>query len=146
MKDYKDVIVNIRTAQKALGHELVSIQQEALGRLKLHNGSWSITYPEPSDTGESKKMTTISSESKRAIFMDKSASDQMSLIFEEGRQHINRMTTDEGDIDISFLTRKLKMNIGENGGTIDLNYIVSGVDIDPVNTTMNFRISPRDIS
>lgn len=146
MENYKDVIINIRTAQKVLGHELVSIQQEALGRLKLNGGSWSIIYPEPSDTGASKEMTTISSESTKAIFMNKSAGEQMSLLFEEGRQHINRMTTDEGDIDISFLTKKLKMDIGENGGTIDLNYIVSGADIDPVTTTMNFKISPRDIS
>lgn len=144
MDIYKKVKINIDTKQQSENNKLISVHQEAIGKLHLTKENWTLTYKEPTDTGISGKMTTLSSHSNNGVSIDKSGTNQLSLFFAEGKQHISRMSTPDGNIDIGFLTRSLKVNIDEDGGTVKLMYVITGEFLKPINTTMNFSISSMD--
>jgi uncharacterized beta-barrel protein YwiB (DUF1934 family) len=139
----KDVVIAIQSEQREDGRRLIRIDQNAEGKLTIRGDVWSIHYKEPAETGLGEAYTTLRIDADHAISINRSGENQISMLFAEGHQHISRMSTPSGAFDIGFLTRKVQAKVGENGGTIRINYIVRFEDKHPIDTRMRFTVSPK---
>ena len=143
MDSVKNVNIDILTEQKAGGRKLLKIFQQTDGNLLVRDGSWLLTYTEPTDSRITPTLARLIVDKDHKVSLERSGNESISMLFEEGKQHVSRLEIPGGTMNVGFLTNRLKMNIDENGGRIKLKYTVTAEDLSPVNTTMDFTISPK---
>ncbi len=139
----KNVNIDILTEQRSGGRKLLKIFQQAEGSLLIRDGSWFLTYTEPTDSRITPTLARLIIGKDHKVSLEKSGNESICMLFEEGKQHVSRLEVPGGSLNVGFLTNKLRMNIDENGGKIKLKYTVTAEDLSPVNTTMDFTISPK---
>lgn len=139
----KDVVVRIRSEQSENGEKPTKIEQISDGRLFKCGDAWNLTYKEVQESGLGDSFTTIMMHENGMVSMDRIGENKMKMEFVEGRKHIARMDSPNGIMDIGILTNKVKIKIDENGGRLNLSYIVVLNDEYPVQTKMTMLVTAK---
>ncbi|MFA6737025.1 MAG: DUF1934 domain-containing protein [Saccharofermentanales bacterium] len=137
------VSIDILTEQRSGGRSLLRIVQQTEGDLTVNDDAWLLTYTEPNDSRTTPTSARLSVNKDGTVSLERAGTDPISLLFEEGKQHISRIEMPDRMMDVGFLTNKLKLKLADNGGKISLKYTVTAQDLVPVSTTMNFTVSPK---
>ena len=100
-----------------------------------------LSYEETELTGMAGTTTTFSIRGQR-VTLTRSGSVNSQMIFEEGKQHSSLYATLFGDMTIDIQTSRLRHNMTERGGVMDIRYSIA---VEHVVTGRNvFRIRVRE--
>ena len=119
----KSVILSIRGQQTFDNNsepEVIELVTE--GTLNAHEGgSYTVCYQESELTGLEGTQTTIQVDGNSvSILREGQVNSQM--VFEEGRRHLTMYNTPYGAMSIGVNTRKMKVDLDETGGCIEIEY------------------------
>ena len=123
----KDVIISIRGLQN-LAHtgEEDNFELITAGRLRRCDDTYTLEYDETDLTGMKGTKTAFEIAPDRIILM-RSGDINSQMVFEQGRRHLSLYELAEGSLSIGVSTRKLRVDIGDNGGELEFRY---GLEID----------------
>ena len=123
----KDVIISIRGLQN-LAHSGEEDKFELItaGRLRRCNGAYTLEYDETDLTGMKGTKTAFEIAPERIILM-RTGDINSQMVFEQGRRHLSLYELAEGSLSVGVNTRKLRVDIGDDGGELEFRY---GLEID----------------
>lgn len=119
----KDVVITIASQQDFKGCEPDHIDLITIGRLYCRSGKYFISYEESELTGMEGTRTTLKLEDQQ-ITMTRTGTHPAQMLFAEHKRHVGLYQTDIGSLTISTHTSHLENNIGENGGSLSIDYTV----------------------
>lgn len=120
------VMLSIRSSQNYEGQEPDVIELVTEGFLDHNKDVWEISYEESDLTGL-EGVTTTFHLSKRGATLRRTGRLQSRMIFQEGVRHESLYQVEFGALMISVLTQKIRYDITEQGGTVDIVY---GIEIE----------------
>lgn len=120
------VMLSIRSSQNYEGQEPDVIELVTEGFLDHNKDVWEISYEESDLTGL-EGVTTTFRLSKRGATLRRTGRLQSRMIFQEGVRHESLYQVEFGALMISVLTQKIRYDITEQGGTVDIVY---GIEIE----------------
>ncbi len=120
------VMLSIRSSQNYEGQEPDVIELVTEGFLDHKKDVWEISYEESDLTGL-EGVTTTFRLSKRGATLRRTGRLQSRMIFQEGVRHESLYQVEFGALMISVLTQKIRYDITEQGGKVDIVY---GIEIE----------------
>lgn len=129
----KQVIISVRGLQNVVDSGEDTIELVTAGRLRRSDAGYVIEYDESELTGMEGTKTAFQVEPNRVTLL-RSGMVNSQMIFEVGRQHLSMYEIAGGALSIGVNTRRLRTNIDDNGGTLDIQY---GIDIDNATIGVN---------
>lgn len=120
------VMLSIRSSQNYEGQEPDVIELVTEGSLNRNKDVWEISYEESDLTGL-EGVTTTFRLSKRGATLRRTGRLQSRMIFQEGVRHESLYQVEFGALMISVLAQKIRYDITEQGGTVDIIY---GIEIE----------------
>lgn len=117
------VILSIRGQQHYMEQEPEVIELVTEGELEKTADGWKLTYEESDLTGL-KGVTTTFAISTDQIILDRKGPLCSQMIFQEGVFHESLYQMEFGALMITVCASKVRYDITEEGGTIDLTYAI----------------------
>ncbi len=118
----QDFIINI-IGKQLIDSEEDKIEVTTLGHYTEKNGHRYIIYKEYDDeAGGQEKTTIVKVESGGKIAIIRPGLYESRLLLELGRRHQCHYRTLAGDLMIGVFTDRIAMNLGDEGGTLDVSY------------------------
>ena len=119
------VLMTIRSEQHFEDMEPDSIELMTEGTLSLTgSGGILLTYQESELTGLEGTTTSFEICGPQVI-LSRTGSVNSQMVFEEGRQHTSLYETPFGELAVDIQTSRLRHNLTEQGGIMDLRYSIS---------------------
>ena len=118
------VLLTIRSEQHFENADPDSMELMTDGTLELTEEGLRLTYQETELTGLEGTTTTFEIRGPQVI-LTRSGSVNSQMVFEEGRQHTSLYETPFGELSIDIQTSRLRHNLTEQGGVMDLRYSIS---------------------
>jgi uncharacterized beta-barrel protein YwiB (DUF1934 family) len=119
----KEVMLSIRGQQNYNEQEPETVELITEGILEKEENGWKLTYEESDLTGLKGVTTTFQVEPGKVTLSRKGPlSSQM--VFQEGQFHESLYQMDFGALMITVCANKVRYDITEAGGTIDLAYAI----------------------
>ncbi|MDY4484072.1 MAG: DUF1934 domain-containing protein [Butyricicoccus porcorum] len=119
----KDVIITIASSQDFEGCEPDHINLITAGRLYRRGGKYFVSYEESELTGMEGTRTTLKLEDQQ-VTMTRTGTHPTQMLFAKNKRHVGLYQTDVGSMVISTHTSHLVNTIGENGGSLAIDYTV----------------------
>ena len=119
----KEVYISIKGSQDYDG-EKDSMEMTTAGKFYDKDGKFYISYAEGELTGLEKCNTTLKISPDGIVTMMRHGHTNTHMIFEKGKCHIGHYETPYGDFTISVTANDINVSIDENGGNIDIDYIM----------------------
>ncbi|MBE7054917.1 MAG: DUF1934 domain-containing protein [Ruminococcaceae bacterium] len=129
----KDVYISIKGSQD-YGSDGDSMELTTAGKFYDKDGKYYLSYVEGELTGLEKCTTTLKVEPCGVVTMMRYGQTNTHMIFEKGKCHIGHYETPYGDFTISVTANDINVSLDENGGNIDIDYIM---DINNVSRSRN---------
>ncbi len=138
----KDVILSIRGQQIFDNGEPEVTELVTEGTLSSDGDEeYTLSYQESELTGLEGTLTTFQIEKGRVTLLREGQVNSQ-MVFEQGRRHLSMYNTPYGALSIGVNTRKMKVDLGESGGEIVINY---ALEVDHAVAGENlFQISIRE--
>lgn len=138
----KDVILSIRGQQIFDNGEPEVTELVTEGTLSSDGDEeYTLSYQESELTGLEGTLTTFQIEKGRVTLLREGQVNSQ-MVFEQGRRHLSMYNTPYGALSIGVNTRKMKVDLGESGGEIEINY---ALEVDHAVAGENlFQISIRE--
>lgn len=138
----KDVILSIRGQQIFDNGEPEVTELVTEGLLSCDgDDEYTLSYQESELTGLEGTLTTFQIEKGRVTLLREGQVNSQ-MVFEQGRRHLSMYNTPYGALSIGVNTRKMKVDLGESGGEIEINY---ALEVDHAVAGENlFQISIRE--
>ena len=135
------MLLTIRAEQHYDNMEPDSMELMTDGTLELlEGGAMRLTYQESELTGLEGTTTTFEIQDSRVI-LARTGMLNSQMVFEEGKQHTSLYETPYGELAVDIQTSRLRHNLTERGGLMDLQYSIS---VDHAATGRNaFKIRVR---
>ena len=119
------ILMTIRAEQLYEGMEPDSMELMTEGTLeRLEDGGLRLSYQESELTGLEGTTTTFEIQDPRVI-LTRTGSLNSQMVFEEGKQHTSLYETPFGELAVDIQTSRLRHNLTERGGLLDLQYSIS---------------------
>lgn len=109
------------------------------GTYYKEENAYCITYDESAVTGMDGTTTTLKI-SPDSITLIRNGSVSGLMVFEKGRRHTSGYNTEFGMIEVGVTARKLDINMNDNGGHFDLEYVVEVNNQVTSFTTLNVKV------
>ena len=135
----KDVHILIKATQMLDG-DSDRIETTTNGHLYNKDGKYYISYTEGEDTGLEKSSATLKISPDGKLAMMRRGQTDTHLVFEKGRCHTGNYKTPYGNFAVSVTTNNLDIQIDENGGNIDIDYIMNINDIAKSHNTISLTL------
>ena len=137
-----NVIISIQGKQSFQAQEDDTIELVTEGCLSPDgDGSYTLSYQESPLTGLEGTLTTFQIEPGRVTLL-RVGEVNSQMVFEEGRRHLSMYDTPYGALSIGVNTRRMRSELGANGGSIEIDY---AIEIDHALAGQNlFRIQVRE--
>lgn len=90
----------------------------------LPDGRILLEYQETELTGMEGTTTTFEVDGKR-VTLSRKGKVNSQMVFEEGRQHTSLYETPFGELAVDIQTSRLRHNLGERGGVMDIKYSIA---------------------
>ena len=129
----KEAYISIKGLQDS-GVDSDSIEVTTAGKFYDKDGKFYISYREGELSGMENCNTTIKVAPNGIVTMLRSGQTATHMVFEKGKRHIGHYETPYGDFTISVTTNDISVNLDENGGNIDIDYVM---DINNSSCTRN---------
>ena len=129
----KDVYISIKGSQ-AYEDDQNKMEVTTAGKFYDKDGKYYVSYVEGELTGMEKCNTTIKVCPDGTVTMMRHGQTNTHMIFEKDKCHIEHYETPYGDFTISVTANKIDVSLDENGGNIDIDYIM---DINNVARSIN---------
>lgn len=120
------VVLSIRGRQIYLDQEPEIIELVTEGVMERCDNGWDLCYEESALTGMEGVTTTFHTEHDR-IVLSRTGKLQSQMVFEEGVLHESLYQMEFGALMITVCATKVKVELDEQGGVIDLVY---GIEIE----------------
>lgn len=93
------------------------------GEYAMRNGKYLLRYKEHlADVGDD--CTTIIKIDDSTVVMSRNGSINTQMIFEGGKRHMSHYETPLGSFTIGVNTEELRVDVSENGGEVEIKYIL----------------------
>lgn len=133
----ENVVISIISYQMYDEQESDRIELMSAGTLEQTEEGYILSYEESELTGLEGTTTVLRVEPGQVTLLRQGEVNSV-MVFEEGRQHVSVYDTPEGSLTVSIHTRRLRSDLGPEGGDIEIQY---SIDIDQAMSGMNqFRI------
>lgn len=119
----KTVLLSLRGRQAYQDQDPDTIELITEGTLEQTEGGWEISYQETALTGMEGVSTTFRVEPDK-IILTRTGKLNSQMIFREGEVHESLYQMEFGALMISVMAAKIRWNITEKGGTVDLIYAI----------------------
>lgn len=129
----ENVIISIKAHQLYQEQEPDCMELVSAGTLEQTNDGYIISYQESELTGMEGTTTVLQVEQGQVTLLRQGEVNSI-MVFEEGRQHVSVYDTPAGALAISVNTRRLRSELNDQGGDIEIQY---SIDIDSAVTGMN---------
>lgn len=118
----KNVIISIRGRQSLPDfNDIGELELVTAGHLVYDNNNYMITYPESALTGLEGSMTTLLIGAGQVTMM-RTGEVRTHMVFEQGHKHLSLYNTEEGSFTVGVSAHKVRTNIGEHGGELEMEY------------------------
>ena len=118
------VLLTIRGEQYFDGTDPDATELMTEGTMTVTPEGISFSYEESALTGMEGTTTTFEVREPQVI-LTRSGAVNSQMIFEEGRQHTSLYETPFGELTVDIQTSRLRHNLTEQGGLMDLRYSIS---------------------
>ncbi len=129
----KDVYISIKGSQD-YGEDNNAMELTTAGKFYDKDGKYYLSYNEGELSGMEKCSTTLKVCPDGTVTMMRHGQTNTHMIFEKGKCHIGHYETPYGDFTISVTANEINVSLDENGGNIDIDYIM---DINSVSRSRN---------
>ena len=137
----KPVILFVKGEQYFEGADPDGTELMTEGTMTLTDDGMLLRYEETELTGMAGTTTTFEVRGDR-VTLTRSGGVNSQMIFEEGQQHTSLYSTLFGDMTIDIQTSRLRHNLTERGGVMEIRYSIA---VEHVVTGRNvFRIRVRE--
>ena len=119
----RDVLLTIRGQQTYSEQEPEVVELVTAGTLEQTDAGWKLTYEESELTGL-KGVTTSFLVEPGKITLTRKGPLNSQMVFQQGVYHESLYQMDFGALMITVCASKVRYDITENGGTIDLTYAI----------------------
>ena len=138
----KSVIISIRGVQTLNDDPPEVIELVTEGRLMdCGDAGYTLSYQESEITGLEGTLTTFQVEPDSITLM-RMGEFNSQMVFQPGRRHFSMYDTPYGALSIGVNTKKMRADLDENGGEIEIDY---AIEIDHAVAGENtFRIDVRE--
>ena len=138
----KSVIISIRGVQSLNDDPPEVIELVTEGRLMdCGDAGYTLSYQESEITGLEGTLTTFQVEPD-CITLMRMGQFNSQMVFQPGRRHFSMYDTPYGALSIGVNTKKMRADLDENGGEIEIDY---AIEIDHAVAGENtFRIDVRE--
>ena len=120
----KNVTLAIRGSQRYQDQEPEIIELMTEGTMTITDEGMDLSYEETELTGMAGTTTTFRIRGSRVTLL-RSGTINSQMIFEEGQQHTSLYTTPMGDMTIDIQTSRLRHNLTERGGVMEIRYSIA---------------------
>ena len=117
----KEVLLSVRGRQAYRDQEPDVIELVTEGTLEYKDGGWDIRYEESALTGLEGVTTTFRVEPEQ-IILTRTGKLHSQMIFREGQTHESLYQMEFGALMISVCASRIFVQLGDDGGMIDLVY------------------------
>ena len=132
----KSVIISIRGVQTLNDDPPEVIELVTEGRLMdCGDAGYTLSYQESEITGLEGTLTTFQVEPD-CITLMRMGEFNSQMVFQPGRRHFSMYDTPYGALSIGVNTKKMRADLDENGGEIEIDHAVAGEN--------TFRIDVRE--
>ncbi len=115
------VMLSIRGVQTYAGQEPDEIELVTQGQMIKTDSGWDLSYEESSLTGLEGVYTTFSL-TPEGVTLSRTGKLRSTMIFREGISHDSLYQMDFGALMITVCATKIRWDLSEKGGTVDLHY------------------------
>ena len=129
----KDVYISIKGSQD-YGDDKNGMEITTAGKFYDKDGKYYLSYAEGDFSGMEKCNTTLKISPDGIVTMMRHVQTNTHMIFEKGKCHIGHYETPYGDFTISVTANDINVALDENGGNIDIDYIM---DINNISRSRN---------
>ncbi len=119
----KDVYISIKGSQ-SYEDDQNKMEVTTAGKFYDKDGKYYVSYVEGELTGMEKCNTTIKVSPDGTVTMMRHGQTNTHMIFEKDKCHIGHYETPYGDFTISVTANNIDVSLDENGGNIDIDYIM----------------------
>ena len=119
----KDVYISIKGSQD-YGSDKDAMELTTAGKFYDKDGKFYLSYAEGDLSGMEKCHTTLKISPDGIVTMMRHGQTNTHMIFEKGKCHIGHYETPYGDFTISVTANDISVSLDENGGNIDIDYIM----------------------
>lgn len=119
----KEVLLTIRGQQSYSEQEPEMVELVTEGILESQENGWALTYEESELTGL-KGVTTSFLVEPGKITLSRKGPLSSQMVFQEGVYHESLYQMEFGALMITVCASKVRYDLSENGGTIDLTYTI----------------------
>ncbi len=109
------------------------------GDYTFRGGKYLLRYKEGLVEGEENCSTMIKFD-ENIITMTRTGTSNTQMIFEHGKRHLSHYETPIGSFTIGIRTDSLQVDVGENGGDVEIKYVL---DINNVQSKNNLHMNIR---
>ncbi|MBE7039320.1 MAG: DUF1934 domain-containing protein [Ruminococcaceae bacterium] len=137
-----NVWIKLRGSQEIEGEE-DSYELITEGTYKKENGRYIVSYEGSEITGYENTTTTLSVEKDNVSMLRTGALAPTQMIFEKGNKYTGQYETPFGFLYVGVITNDMTVNVGDEGGNIELDYYVQFNDNDPVKNALSVEITKK---
>ena len=119
----KNVILSLEGRQYYPGQEPDVIELVTEGTMTFRDGGWDICYEESDLTGLAGVTTTFRIE-RGQVTLRRTGKLRSEMIFREGVPHESLYQMEFGALLITVCAKQIEVNLGDQGGNVDLVYSV----------------------
>ncbi len=138
----KPVMLSVRGEQRFEGLEPDATELMTEGTLTVLPDGLRLSYAETELTGMEGTVTTFEVRDKR-VTLTRSGKVNSQMVFEEGRAHTSLYETPFGELSVDIQTSRLRHNLTERGGVLDLRYSIAVEQTAAGENTVRLRVREK---
>ncbi|MGO5065821.1 MULTISPECIES: DUF1934 domain-containing protein [unclassified Clostridium] len=138
----KKALIHVLSSVPDAKEKSDSIEVVTPGKFYKKDKNYYAVYEETAISGMEGTTTTLRiGEEKFSLIRMGSTSTKMDFALD--KKNISMYSTPYGTLEININTKKLHINVDDNGGHIHIDYIMSVAGQKPQNTILNINIEPE---
>ncbi len=138
----KNVVLSICATQYYPDQKPEVIELVTDGTLEYRNGGWDICYEESELTGLAGVTTRFRLEEGQ-ITLERTGKMQSTMVFRLGVPHDSLYRMEFGALMLTVCAQMIEASIGDNGGTVDLQYAIAIENSDAGLVEYHLEVKPR---
>lgn len=139
----KSVVLSICGTQYYPDQQPEVIELVTDGTLELRDGGWDICYEESELTGLAGVTTTFRLEPGQ-VTLERKGKLSSKMVFRQGIPHESLYQMEFGALMLTVCAQMIEASIDDNGGTVDLQYVVAIENSDAGIVEYHLEVKPKE--
>lgn len=136
-----DVTIHVRSTQKSKDHGVDGIEFFTDGAYYRKNGTHFIRYTEMGE-GMERVNTTVKVEGNERVTVTRHDGGPYQIVLTKGERQHAFYNTGYGDLLLGVSGTKIRADLGENGGSLHLEYMLDINNAVASHNTLDIRVTP----